>query len=78
MTEITSSPLNNVITIDDERIKNHLDRVVRGAAWLAREIAAALYGEDVEKHWQIFQDYDTPELKGDEWTATPLPVGADA
>jgi hypothetical protein len=28
MTETTPSPLNNVITIDDERIKNHLDRVV--------------------------------------------------
>ena len=31
MTEITSSPLNNVITIDDERIKSHVDRVVRGS-----------------------------------------------
>ena len=31
MTDITPSPLNNVITIDDERIKNHLDRVVRGS-----------------------------------------------
>ena len=31
MTETTSSPLNNVITIDDERIKSHLDRVVRGS-----------------------------------------------
>ena len=29
MTETTSSLLNNVITIDDERIKTHLDRVVR-------------------------------------------------
>jgi hypothetical protein len=27
----TPSPLNNVITIDDDRIKNHLDRVVRGS-----------------------------------------------
>ena len=27
----TSSPLNNVITIDDERIKSHLDRVARGS-----------------------------------------------
>ena len=26
MTETTPSPLSNVITIDDERIKNHLDR----------------------------------------------------
>ena len=31
MTETTSSPLNNVITIDDEQIKNHLDRVARGS-----------------------------------------------
>ena len=30
MTETTPSPLGHVITIDDERIKNHLDRVVRG------------------------------------------------
>ena len=29
MSDDTSSPLNNVITIDDERIKSHLDRVVR-------------------------------------------------
>ena len=27
----TLSPLGNVITIDDERIKSHLDRVVRGS-----------------------------------------------
>src|SRR6266403_5675378 len=31
MTEPTPSPLNNVITLDDDRIKNHLDRVVRGS-----------------------------------------------
>ena len=31
MTETTPSLLNNVITIDDDRIKNHLDRVVRGS-----------------------------------------------
>ena len=30
MTENTPSPLGNVISIDDERTKNHLDRVVRG------------------------------------------------
>src|ERR1700756_4445334 len=31
MTETTPSPLGNVITIDDELIKSHLDRVVRGS-----------------------------------------------
>src|SRR5436189_819376 len=30
MIESTPSPLGNVISIDDERIKSHLDRVVRG------------------------------------------------
>jgi len=30
MGDDTLSPLGNVIQIDDERIKNHLDRVVRG------------------------------------------------
>jgi hypothetical protein len=35
MTETTPSPLNNVITIDDERIKNHLDRWF-AVAWRRR------------------------------------------
>src|SRR5207253_7644063 len=30
MSDDTPSPLNKVITIDDERIKSHLERVVRG------------------------------------------------
>ena len=30
MSDDTPNLLNNVITIDDERIKSHLDRVVRG------------------------------------------------
>ena len=30
MGDDTPSPLNNVITIDDDRIKSHLDRVVHG------------------------------------------------
>src|SRR5262245_34801317 len=32
MSDDTPSPLNNVIAIDDERIKSHLDPVVRGTA----------------------------------------------
>jgi hypothetical protein len=30
MSDDTPSPLNNVITIDDERIKSHLERAMRG------------------------------------------------
>jgi putative transposase len=43
MTETTSGPLNNVITIDDERIKNHLDRIVRGS--VEETLNALLKGE---------------------------------
>jgi hypothetical protein len=36
-------------------------------------MAARLFAEDVETHWQRFLDYQTPELLGDEWRESPLP-----
>ena len=47
--------------------------ISEGAAWLARSLAAKFYSEDIEQHWQRLLDYATPELKGDEWTASDLP-----
>ena len=47
MTDDTLSPLNNVITIDDERIRNHLDRVVRGSV----EETLTYYAFP-EEHWR--------------------------
>lgn len=47
--------------------------ISEGAAWLARALAAKFYAEDIEQHWQRLLDYATPELKGDEWTASALP-----
>ena len=41
MTENTPSPLGNVISIDDERIKDHLNRVVRSTV---EETLNALFG----------------------------------
>jgi hypothetical protein len=40
MNGTTPSPLNNVITIDEGRIKNHLDRVVRGSRQVLLEAEA--------------------------------------
>ncbi len=48
MTETTSGPLNNVITIDDERIKSHLDRVVRGSV---EETLNALLEAEADRLW---------------------------
>jgi hypothetical protein len=48
MSDDTPSPLNNVITIDDERIKSHLDRVVRGT--VEETLNALLDGDFLERY----------------------------
>ena len=61
------------------KVSGDIPGVSEGAAWLARDIAAKLYVEDIEQHWKDMQDYDTPELLGDEWLPTELTVeGVDA
>ena len=57
------------------KISGDIPGISEGAAWLTRDIAATLYREDIEAHWQRLQDYSKPELKGDEWTESPLPDG---
>lgn len=56
------------------KVSGDIPGISEGAAHLADELAAALYAEDVQTHWQGFQDYDTPELQGDEWAASELPA----
>lgn len=54
-------------------VSGDIPAISEGATWLAREVAAKFYGEDIEYHWQHLKDYDTPELRGDEWTPRNLP-----
>ncbi len=54
------------------KISGDIPGISQGAAWLSRSIAARLYAEDIESHWQGMQDYNSPELIGDEWEATDL------
>src|SRR5215468_5229791 len=61
MTEPTPSPLNNVITIDDERIKNHLDRVVRGSV---EETLNALLDAEADRLCNA-QRYERSEARRD-------------
>ena len=59
MTENTPRSLGNVITIDDERIKSHLDRVLRGsveetlnACWTPRgELAVQCGAQRGPQRW---------------------------
>ncbi|MFP3441211.1 hypothetical protein R0K18_26115, partial [Pantoea sp. SIMBA_133] len=54
------------------KVSGDIPGISDGARWLAYSIAATLYGEDVETHWQAMLDYNKPELLGDEWTETEL------
>ncbi|WP_447555606.1 NAD(P)-binding domain-containing protein [Vreelandella sp. EE22] len=55
------------------KVSGDIPGISEGASWLAGAIASRFYQEDVEHHWQQLQDYDIPELQGDEWQASPLP-----
>src|SRR5436190_2826559 len=61
MTEITPSPLNNVITIDDERIKRHRDRVMRGTV---EETLNALLDAEADRLCNA-QRYERSEARRD-------------
>src|SRR5690242_9991516 len=61
MTENTPSPLGNVISIDDERIKSHLDRVVRGTV---EETLNALLDAEADRLCNA-QRYERSEARRD-------------
>ena len=61
MTEDTLSLLNNVITIDDDRIKSHLDRVVRGSV---EETLNALLDAEADRMCNA-QRYERSEARRD-------------
>ena len=61
MNETTPSPLGNVITIDDERIKSHLDRVVRGSV---EETLNALLDAEADRLCNA-QRYERSEARRD-------------
>jgi hypothetical protein len=59
--ETTPRPLGNVITIDDERIKSHLDRVVRGSV---EETLNALLDAEADRLCNA-QRYERTEARRD-------------
>src|SRR5215472_10928542 len=61
MSDDTPSPLNNVVTIDDERIKSHLDRVVRGTV---EETLNALLDAEADRLCNA-QRYERSEARRD-------------
>lgn len=61
------------------KVSGDIPGISEGAAWLARDIAATLYSEDVATHFQAMVDYQKPELLGDEWQPSEIEdTAADA
>jgi cation diffusion facilitator CzcD-associated flavoprotein CzcO len=54
-------------------ITGDIPAISDGAQQLATDLAALLYAEDVEHHFQRMQAFAEPEVFGDEWVASPLP-----
>jgi FAD-dependent urate hydroxylase len=59
---------NHAATLSIGKVAGDIPGISTGAGWLATGIAAEFYNRDIEAHWQILLDFDTPELFGDEWT----------
>ena len=59
---------NHAASLSIGKVAGDIPGISIGAAWLADGIAAEFYNRDIEAHWQILQDFDKPELFGDEWT----------
>jgi cation diffusion facilitator CzcD-associated flavoprotein CzcO len=59
---------NHAATLSIGKVAGDIPGISTGAAWLATGIAAEFYNRDIQAHWQILLDFDTPELLGDEWT----------
>lgn len=63
-------------TVSLGKTSGDIPAVSIGGEWLGREMARKLYLEDIDHHWQALQDYASPELMGDEWQASDLPVAS--
>jgi hypothetical protein len=59
---------NHAASLSIGKVAGDIPGISTGAAWLADGIAAEFYGRDIEAHWQVLQEFDKPELFGDEWT----------
>ena len=66
---------NHGATASLGKVSGDIPAVSEGARWLARSIAATLYGEDIQAHWKGLLAYDAPELAGDEWVSSDLEAG---
>ena len=64
-------------TLSHGKLTGDIPAVSAGARRLAEGIARRLFVADSALHFARLQAFDTPELQGDEWPATPAPATSD-
>ena len=55
-------------------ITGDIPAISEGALQLAAKLAGLFYVEDIEHHFARMQAFAEPEVLGDEWTVSPLPI----
>lgn len=58
-------------------ITGDIPAISEGALQLADKLAALLYVEDIGLHFARIEAFGEPEIFGDEWVASPLPLPSD-
>lgn len=70
---------NDAAMLTHGKVSGDIPAVSAGADRLTRGIMASLFAEDIEQHYASLQNFDVPELQGDEWVdSTPLLKQEDA
>jgi cation diffusion facilitator CzcD-associated flavoprotein CzcO len=59
--------LNFAATLSHGKITGDVPAIGIGAERLAEGVASLLFAEDYAEHYRRLVDYETPELRGDEW-----------
>ncbi len=64
--------LNFAGTLSHYKLTGDIPAISAGATRLADGIIRSFFTEDYEDHYQRLQDFETPELRGDEWQENKL------
>ena len=67
---------NHHATLSHGKLSGDIPAVSDGARRLAQGIARALFVEDRAEHFARLIAFDTPELRGDEWTDADAALSA--
>jgi cation diffusion facilitator CzcD-associated flavoprotein CzcO len=63
---------NHAAALSMGKLSSDIPAISEGAQLLAKSISEAFYVEDIEHHWGLLENYEEPELFGDEWIGSEI------